>query len=137
MRESDPSNTEVPSAIIVTHGRITCEALTAREALAAEGIRVGILLCEYLKPYDRLASEVASRLPDGVPLLFLEEEIRAGGFGMMLSDALIRRGSMRDRPYAILATDDSFVCQARQESIYRTAGVDAHAIAAEIRRLLP
>ena len=56
---------------------------------------------------------------------------------MMLSDALIRRGSMRDRPYAILATDDSFVCQARQEPIYRTAGVDAHAIAAEIRCLLP
>ncbi len=137
VRESDPSNTEVPSAIIVTHGRITCEALIARDMLAAEGIRVGILLCEYLKPYDHLASEVASRLPDGVPLLFLEEEIRAGGFGMMLSDALIRRGAMINRPYAILATDDSFACQDRCEPIYRTAGVDADAITAQIRRLLP
>ncbi len=137
VRESDPANTQTPAAIIVTHGRITCEALTARDALAAEGISVGILLCEYLKPYDRLAAEVASHLPDGVPLLFLEEEIRAGGFGMMLSDALIRRGTMQDRPYAILATDDSFACQVRQEPIYRTAGVDADAIAAEIRRLLP
>ena len=137
MRESDPSNTEVPSAIIVTHGRITCEALTAREALAAEGIRVGILLCEYLKPYDRLAAEVGARLPAGIPLLFAEEELRAGGFGMMLTDAMRRNGSLEGHPYTILATDDSFVCQTRQEPIYRTAGVDAHAIAAEIRRLLP
>ena len=136
IRESDPSNTATPAAIIVTHGRITCEALTARDRLAAEGVRVGILLCEYLKPYDRLACDVASRLPDSVPLLFLEEEIRAGGFGMMLSDALIRRGVMANRPYAILATDDSFVTQDRREPIYRTAGVDAEAIEAQILALL-
>ena len=136
IRESDPANKDVPATIIITHGRITCEALIARDALAAEGIRVGILLCEYLKPYDRLAQEVASRLPDGVPLLFLEEEIRAGGFGMMLSDALIRRGAMTDRPYAILASNDSFVSQERCEPIYRTAGVDAESIAERIRDLL-
>ena len=136
IRESDPSNTATPAAIIVTHGRITCEALTARDRLAAGGVRVGILLCEYLKPYDRLACDVASHLPDSVPLLFLEEEIRAGGFGMMLSDALIRRGVMANRPYAILATDDSFVTQDRREPIYRTAGVDAEAIEAQIRALL-
>ena len=112
--------------------------MAARDLLAAREHRTGILLLEQLKPYAEVAEQVAALLPKkGCKLVFLEEEIRAGGFGMMLSDALIRRGSMRDRPYAILATDDSFVCQARQEPIYRTAGVDAHAIAAEIRRLLP
>ena len=136
IRESDPDSSVVPAAIIVTHGRITCEALTAREALAAEGIPVGILLCEYLRPYHKLATEIAARIPDGTPLLFLEEEIRAGGFGMMLSDALIRHGAMENRRYAILATDDSFVCQDSPEPIYHTAGVDAEAIAAQIRALL-
>ena len=136
VRESDPACTEIPHAIIVTHGRITSEALTARERLAKEGIRVGILLCEYLKPYDRLAAEVAARLPDGVPVLFLEEEMRAGGFGMMLSDALNRCGGLNGRSSVILATDDSFVSQGCAEPIYRTAGVDAEAIAAGIRRLL-
>ena len=133
VRESDPARREVPAAVILTHGRITTEALEARACLAREGICVGILLCEYLKPYGRLAAEVAVKLPDGVPVLFLEEEMRAGGFGMMLSDALIRRGAMAGRPYAILATDDSFVGQSRPESIYRTAGVDAEAIAATVR----
>ena len=136
VRESDPARTQTPAAVIITHGRITREALVARDRLAEEGISVGILLCEYLKPYDRLAREVAGRLPDGVPILFLEEEIRAGGFGMMLSDALIRCGGMGGRDHTIMATDDSFVTQSRPEPIYRTAGVDAEAIAAEIRRLL-
>ena len=136
VRESDSHRNTVPAAVIVTHGRITGEALAARDRLAEEGILVGILLCEYLKPYDRLAAEVADRLPQGVPVLFLEEEIRAGGFGMLLSDALIRRGAMEGRVYTILATDDSFVCQDQPESIYRTAGVDAEAIAAGIRGMM-
>ena len=136
VRESDPQSTVIPAAIIVTHGRITCEALNARDTLAEEGIPVGILLCEYLRPYGKLAAEIAARLPDGTPLLFLEEEIRAGGFGMMLSDMMIRQGTMENRRYAILATDDSFVCQDSPEPIYHTAGVDAMAIAEQIRALI-
>lgn len=136
VRESNPENHAIPAAVIITHGRITREALTAREALAAEGIPVGILLCEYLKPYGRLADEIAARLPAGVPLLFAEEEIRAGGFGMMLTDAMRRNGSLEGHPYAILATDDSFVSQDKPEPILRTAGVDATAMLEQIRELL-
>ena len=110
--------------------------MTARERLAAEGIPVGILLCEYLKPYDRLAEDIQGRLPAGVPLLFAEEEIRAGGFGMMLSDSMWRKGALDGRRYAILATDDSFVSQDKPEPILRTAGVDAEAMVAEIKALI-
>ena len=136
VRESNPENHAIPAAVIITHGRITREALTAREALASQGIPVGILLCEYLKPYGKLADEIAAKLPAGIPLLFVEEELRAGGFGMMLTDAMRRNGSLEGHPYAILATDDSFVSQDKPEPIFRTAGVDAEAMAAEIRRLL-
>ena len=119
----------------MTHGRIAAEAVEARDRLAEEGIPVSILLCEYLKPYARLAEEVAAHLPAGVPVLFLEEEIRAGGFGMMLADALSRRGAMEGRSYAILATDDHFVIQSRPEPIFRTAEVDACAVIRQIRAL--
>ena len=136
LRESDPANHAAPAAVIITHGRITREALAARERLAAEDIPVGILLCEYLKPYGRLADEIASRLPAGVPLLFVEEEIRAGGFGMMLSDYLRRIGALEGRRYTILATDDSFVHQDRPEPIWHTAGVDAAAMADALRALI-
>ena len=135
VRKSYPAD-KPPRAVIITHGRIAAEAVTARDRLAEAGVPVGILLCEYLKPYPRLAEEVVTHLPAGIPVLFLEEEIRAGGFGMMLADALTRQGSMEGRPYAILATDDSFVVQDRSESIFRTAGVDAEAIVAKLNDLL-
>ena len=136
VRESDPENHATPAAVIITHGRITREALTAREALASQGIPVGILLCEYLKPYGKLADEIASKIPAGVPLLFAEEELRAGGFGMMLTDAMRRNASLEGHPYTILATDDSFVSQDKPEPILRTAGVDAEAMTAAIKGLL-
>ena len=137
IRESNPENRDEPvRAVIVTHGRIVKEALAARERMAARGIHVGILLCEYLKPYDQLAAEVGVRLPEGVPLLFAEEEIRAGGFGMLLTDAMRRGGTLSGHPYRILAVDDSFVCQSCPEPIFRTAGVDAEAMERALDELL-
>ena len=57
-----------------------------------------------------------------------------------LSDELIRMGELATRPYAILAVDDDFVhpraVDGRPEPIFRTAGVDAAAIAVQIRRLI-
>ena len=90
----------------------------------------------WIKPYGKLADEIGARLPAGVPLLFAEEELRAGGFGMMLTDAMRRNGSLEGHPYAILATDDSFVSQDKPEPILRTAGVDAAAMATAIKGLL-
>ncbi len=133
---TDESGTAV-QAVILAHGRIMREALLAHDRLAEEGVRVGLLLCEYVKPYDRLADEVADLLPADVPVLFVEEEIRAGGFGMMLSDALCRRDpSFAARPYSIVAVEDSFVIQDRPEPIYRTAEVDAVAMIERIRKML-
>ena len=122
-------------AVIAVHGRMVGEALAAKEKLAKEGIRVGILLCEYLKPYERLAAEVSALLPPAVPLLTAEEEIRAGGFGMLLTDALARLPGTTPRPTHVLAVDDSFVVQDKPEPIRHTAGVDAEAIVTAVREL--
>ena len=54
----------------------------------------------------------------------------------MLTDAMRRNGSLAGHPYAILATDDSFVSQDKPEPILRTAGVDAEAMAATVKELL-
>lgn len=136
VRQYDPEGLSSPVAVILTHGRLTLEALQAQEQLAKGGISVRILLCEYLKPYDKLAEEVAQRLPTGAALLFAEEELRAGGFGMLLSDALGRQGGLAGHSYAILATEDSFVSQERPEPILHTAGVDAQAMVTSLRELL-
>lgn len=118
-----------PTVVIVTHGRIVTEAMCAADRMRERGVRVGILLCEYIKPYDRLSSEVLALLPDTVEtVVYLEEEVRSGGFGMNLSDQIRRteRGStLRE---ILLAPEESFVIPNKPEPIYRTAGVDADAI---------
>ena len=112
------------------------EALKALSAIPH--IPVGILLCEYIKPYTTLATRVAELLSPyaGVPLLLCEEEIRAGGFGMMLKDALGKLANPPTQVIEILAVDDSFVHQYTSEPIRRTAGVDAQAIAEKIQSML-
>ncbi|MBE6585188.1 MAG: 1-deoxy-D-xylulose-5-phosphate synthase [Ruminococcaceae bacterium] len=120
--------------VIITHGRITGEALRACELARERGLTVGMVLCEYIKPYDKLAEAILPLLPPApIPVLFVEEEIYAGGFGMMLSDTLCRISSFKERPYRILAACDSFVIQTRQEPIYKTAGVDAETM---VQRLI-
>ncbi len=117
--------------VIITHGRITEEALRAADLAKKQGKLIGVILCEYIKPYAQLATEILPLLPDpSVPLLFVEEEIRAGGFGMMLTDTLERFHDFRKAKYTyeILAVDDSFAIQTRPESIWATAGVNAEAM---------
>ena len=124
-------------AVIVTHGRIVSEAMVAQEQLAMDDIRVGIILAERIKPYGELASEVSRVIGDReCPLVTLEEEIRAGGMGMMLLDKLRNDPAFAQRKTAILAADDQFVIQTDQENIYKTAGVSAEHVMNAVRSLL-
>ena len=97
---------KAPVCTIVTHGRIAAEALTAAEELAREGVATRVLLCEYLTPYDALFADVAPHLA-GDSVLFLEEEVRHGGFGMNLADAMHRAGV--EKRYTILASENGFI----------------------------
>ena len=87
------------------------------------------MLLEQIKPYDRVAEEILSRLPDGpCRVVFAEEEIRAGGMGMLLSDALAGHEKMRNKTVRILALEDEFGIQKRPEPIWRSVGVDSESI---------
>ena len=120
-------NAEVHTdVLIVTYGRIAAEALKARMILSERGVSCGIALLEKLKPYGECAEALRGLLPsDGGLVLFLEEEIRAGGMGMMLSDEMDRKGYLLGLRHKILALDDSFALQDKDEDIYVTAGVSA------------
>ena len=134
----DFCDTDAPSFVVITHGRIADEALKAKAVLSEEGISVGIILLEMIKPYSACAESVAELLPDSVKhIIFLEEEIRSGGMGMNLSDAMERMGMLDGIEYEIMATDDSFVeKRAVGQSIYSAAGVDRDSIVKTARKLL-
>ncbi len=121
---------EDPLVTVLTHGRIAPEALRAAEALKKDGIAVRILLCEQIVPYATVAARVKPLLCGN--LLFLEEEVRAGGFGMNLSDAILRLGALDGKRYEIMALENGFITTRHGESLWQTAGLDA----AQIRRTL-
>ena len=120
-------------AVIITHGRITSEALKAKEALGKQGKRVGIILLEQLKPYGKIAADVAMLLPEhACRVLFLEEEIKAGGMGMNLSTALAAHGVMQNKNVIFKALDNGFAIQATDEPIWKSMSLDCDAIVHDI-----
>ncbi len=120
--------------IIITYGRIVGEAMRAADELAKEGIRVGIILLEVLKPYVDTAASILDSIPDyACRLVFLEEEIKYGGMGMILSEELKRYPKLENKSIHILATDDSFVERHVACSLYDDAHVSARYIIEAIK----
>ena len=126
-------DTDVIDAVIVTHGRIVTEALKAADELSTQGIKVGIILLEVLKPYADTAKRIELLLPSSArKVVFLEEEIKNGGMGMILDSVLKDSPVMVDKATKILAVDDNFVERQRGESIYDAARISAKYIVASI-----
>ena len=120
-------------AVIITHGRITVEALKAKAILQEHGKKIGILLLEQIKPYAKVAENVASLLPTNTcSVLFLEEEIRTGGMGMNLSAALAEREVMQNKRVIIKAMGDHFAIQEKYEPIWKSFELDCDSIVQDI-----
>ena len=122
-------------AVIITHGRITLEAIKAKAALKEQGKSVGILLLEQIKPYDKVAADVAKLLPEhSCRVLLLEEEVRAGGMGMMLSAALASHKVMENKSVTVKALGEHFAIQTANEPIWHSFGLDAEGIICDLLR---
>jgi transketolase C-terminal domain/subunit len=97
--------------------------------LADEGVSAGILLCEFIKPYDSLCEIVNQKLPEYVKnVIFIEEEILAGGFGMNLSAEMRRKGVGYRARHKIIAVDNNFAIPNVGENVWQAAGVDAQSV---------
>jgi 1-deoxy-D-xylulose-5-phosphate synthase len=132
VRKSFDTSPETLDSVIVTHGRIAEEAIRAAKMLAEQGHRTGILLLEQITPVADVAAQISALLPQkACKILFLEEEIRTGGMGMILSDALRGQPVMQNKRVIIMATED-FGLQNANEPIYRSVGLDAEQITARI-----
>ena len=84
--------------------------------MEALGKRVRILLLEQLKPYDKIAAEVLPHMPQTpCKVLFLEEEMQAGGMGMLLSAELAKYSVMENKKLLFKALRDEFGIQEKDE----------------------
>ena len=123
--------------VIVTHGRIVSEALQATDLLAGQGIRVGILLLEQIAPYAQIAQQLADLLPQkALHVLFLEEEIKRGGMGMLLSEALQAYPVMDNKTVLVMGLEDPFCVPAKGQNCFEAAGLDGASIAERLKRAI-
>jgi transketolase C-terminal domain/subunit len=122
-----------PEVVIVSHGRIAAEAVGACRILKNAGIKAGTVLLERLTPYDEIAAGLAEAI-SGKPriIVFLEEEIRAGGMGILLSDAIRRQGYFNNSEHLIIALDNPFARQTSPRPIFEFFGIDAESVARKI-----
>lgn len=134
--KTDFSSDVVPEHIIVTHGRIAKECLAAKEALKERGTSVGIILCECISPYSELAQRIINVISGKniKSITFVEEEIRPGGFGMLLSDELRKSGYLDSVDYSVMAADDAFISIKEGETYLSASGLDRNGIINEIEK---
>ena len=134
----DYADSDAPDVVIVTHGRMVYQAIKASEEMRANGASVGIILLEMLKPYGETAKRIARLLPEKTcGVVFLEEEIRCGGMGSILSEQMVRDGWISPNQIRILALEDSFVeKRSAGQTIYDAAGLGVEQICEACRAFL-
>lgn len=124
-----------PAAVIVAYGGIVSEALKAKEMLKGKGITASVILLEELKPYDQTAVKLASQIPEGVPIVFVEEGIYDGGASMILSERLSEYYE-KTPPTRILAIPDHFASPDHPCDLLAWLRLDAAGIADAVTSLL-
>ena len=131
----DFSIDQMPKNLIITHGRIAVECLKAKDLLCDSGVDVGILLCEYIAPYDALVEEIGSIINEINPknLIFVEEEIENGGFGMTLWEHLRKNGFVNGIGHEIFAIRDPFITRKAGENYLEASGLDHISLANGIK----
>lgn len=118
---------------LVAVGAMVMEALAAAEILAREGIEATVINARFVKPLDvHLIGQWASKTP---LLVTVEENVRQGGFGSAVLEALNEEGLL-PRSVLRLGIPDAFIPHGHLKRLRRELGLDAEGIAHSVRHAL-
>lgn len=116
-------------AVIISYGHIFSNVVKAADALAREGILIGIVNARFVKPLDM---DMIRSVAGDYPLIFsVEEAAIAGGFGSAVNEALIAMGV--DARCEILGVPDMWIEHGDQASQQALAGISPEKIADRVR----
>ena len=110
---------------ILAIGNRVHPALKAAELLKAQGIDAGVADMRFVKPLD---AELTGRLAKAGPLVTVEDNALAGGFGSCVLEHLNSAGIYT--PLLRLGIPDAYVEQGKPEELYEDLGLTADRIAA-------
>ena len=132
----DFSLDDKPEFICITYGRILSEVLKAKATLELNGIRLGIVIVEKIKPYFEAVSLISELVASAEGVVYVEEGIKNGGAAMITRDILLDSGfDFVKTPVEILAIDDDFVSPEAPCNIYDYAGISAEKIVEKINNI--
>ncbi|HEX5679486.1 MAG TPA: 1-deoxy-D-xylulose-5-phosphate synthase [Desulfobacterales bacterium] len=124
---------EGDDVVILALGRCVSEALKAHALLAERGVRATVVNCRFVKPIDvDLIAGLARRVPR---IITVEENVRQGGFGSAVLEALNDQG-ITHVAVERLGVPDIFVEHAPPEVLRAKYGLDADAIVKAAARLI-
>ena len=106
--------------LIVTYGRLFCEAVKARDILASKGKKACILKLCRIKPIDPEAVGAAAKFRN---IYFFEEGMRSGSVADTMRDMLDDIGYSGS--YKVRAVDNVYVRHASVQSSLKALGLDA------------
>ena len=132
---ADFSPRNIPEHIFITYGGLVEKVVSAADILRKEGISVGVILLESLKPYGPVADKLLPILSSAKRVVYAEEGIRNGGAAEITREELILRGimDMGKTEYRIAAIDDSFASPVAICNLYDFAGLSAEKLADKMR----
>ena len=122
-----------PDACILAAGQTFNAAVEAAELLSAEGIAVSLWDPRILKPLDRAMVLDAAAHP---LVVTVEDGVRVGGFGSLVSDALHQLDAPTVPRIAQLGTPDAYLPHGTAPELHAELGLDAKGIAAAVTKTL-
>ena len=126
--------TDNDDVLVIAIGQTVVEAVRAHTALRQQGIGATVINARFVKPLDtELIATQAERIPR---IVTVEDNTREGGFGSAVLEALTDAG-LNAVQVVRLGIDDVFVSHGPQEKLRHIHKIDADAIVAAAKRLLP
>lgn len=123
---------EGDAAWILAVGEMVAPACAAADMLAEEGVSVSVANMRFVHPLDTaLLDRIAG---SGIPVVTVEDNVIAGGFGSAVSEYCIAR---EHHPLvSMLGIPDEFAGQASRARLLGRYGLDAASIAARVRQVV-
>lgn len=128
----DTQNT--PEHLFITYGSLVDRVKSATDILKKQGIAVGIILIESLKPYGPVAEELIKLISPAKRVVFAEEGIKSGGAAELCREELMLRGlDILRTEYRIAAIEDNFASPSEMCDLYDYVGLSAEKLAKKMK----
>lgn len=122
-----------PEYLFITYGAIVDRVEAAADILRMEGMNVGVILLETIKPYGLVADKLLPVISSAKRVVYAEEGIKNGGAAEITREELILRGMASDTDYRIAAINDSFVIPDKLCDIYDYVGLSSQKLAEKMK----